>query len=165
MMLRISRVLLVAAVAFYYTLIVFNNCIDYGTNYQFVRHVMLMDTTLSGNHGMWRAIQSPWLHKAFYDGVIVWEAVVAILCWTGSVRMLRELCGSMGVFFKASRIAVAGLTVGLLLWLVAFLSIGGEWFLMWQSQAWNGQEAALRMFIVTGVVLLVVIIPEGEIPS
>jgi predicted small integral membrane protein len=162
MTLRISRVLLVAAVAFYYTLIVFNNCADYGTNYEFVRHVMLMDTAFPGNHGTWRAIQSLWLHKSFYDGVIVWEAVVAVLCWAGSARMLRELRGSMGVFFKASQIAAAGLTAGLLLWLVAFLTIGGEWFLMWQSKIWNGQEAALRMFLVTGMVLLVVIIPERE---
>lgn len=159
---RISKALLVAAVAFYYTLIVFNNCTDYGTNYQFVRHVMLMDTTMPGKHGVWRAIQSRWLQKAFYDGIIAWEAVIMILCWAGSVRMLREFRGPVGAFHKAARIAVAGLTVGLLLWLIAFLSIGGEWFLMWQSQAWNGQEAALRMFTVTGVVLLVVVIPEGK---
>lgn len=165
MTLRISRVLLVAAVAFYYTLIVFNNCTDYGTNYQFVRHVMLMDTTFPANHGMWRAIQSPWFQKGLYDGIIAWEAVIMVLCWVGSVRMLRELRGPIGAFHKASTIAVAGLTVGLLMWLVAFLSIGGEWFLMWQSQAWNGQEAALRMFIVTGIVLLVLIIPEADNPT
>ena len=52
MTLRIPKVLLVAGVAFYYTLVVLNNCTDYGTNYQFVRHVMLMDTTFPGNHGM-----------------------------------------------------------------------------------------------------------------
>jgi len=31
-------------------------------------------------------------------------------------------------------------------WYFAFLTVGGEWFLMWQSRTWNGQEAALRMF-------------------
>ncbi|TAM78675.1 MAG: DUF2165 domain-containing protein [Acidobacteria bacterium] len=161
MTLRISRVLLVATVAFYYTLIVFNNCTDYETNYQFVRHVMLMDTVFPGNHVMWRVIQSAWWQKAFYDGIIVWEAVAMVLCWVGSIGMLRELRGSVGAFHKAGRTAVAGLTAGLLLWLVVFLDVGGEWFLMWQSQSWNGQEAALRMFIVTGTVLLVVIIPES----
>ncbi|HEX5411190.1 MAG TPA: DUF2165 domain-containing protein [Terriglobia bacterium] len=165
MTLRISRVLLVAAVAFYYTVTVFNNCTDYGTNYQFVRHVMLMDTTLPGNHGMWRAIQSPWLQKAFYDGIIAWEAVTMILCWAGFLQMLRRLRESVGAFHRAGRIAVAGLALGLLLWLVAFLTIGGEWFLMWQSKTWNGQEASLRMFMVTGIVLLVVVIPERDDPT
>ncbi len=44
--------------------------------------------------------------------------------------------------------------------LVAFLDVGGEWFLMWQSKIWNGQEEAFRMFTVVGVVFLVVLQPE-----
>ena len=47
------------------------------------------------------------------------------------------------------------LTLSMLMWLVAFLSVGGEWFLMWQSHTWNGQEAAFRMFAVVGLVLLI----------
>jgi len=57
-----------------------------------------------------------------------------------------------------------GLALSLLMWLVAFLSIGGEWFLMWQSKTWNGQEAAFRMFTVIGIVLLLVAQTEGEGP-
>ena len=34
---------------------------------------------------------------------------------------------------------------------------GGEWFLMWQSKMWNGQEEAFRMFTIVGVVFLVVV--------
>jgi len=34
--------------------------------------------------------------------------------------------------------------------------VGAEWFLMWQSHIWNGQEAAFRMFAVVGIVLLIV---------
>jgi predicted small integral membrane protein len=40
------------------------------------------------------------------------------------------------------------------MWLVAFLTVGAEWFLMWQSHIWNGQEAAFRMFTVVGIILL-----------
>jgi predicted small integral membrane protein len=29
-------------------------------------------------------------------------------------------------------VAIAGLTVGMLMWLGAFLTFGSEWFLMWQ---------------------------------
>lgn len=52
--------------------------------------------------------------------------------------------------------------MSLLMWLVAFLSVGGEWFLMWQSKSWNGQEAAFRMFTVIGIILLVLIQPDVE---
>ena len=48
------------------------------------------------------------------------------------------------------------------MWMVAFLSVGGEWFLMWQSKVWNGQEAAFRMFAVIGIVLLLVAQPDAE---
>jgi predicted small integral membrane protein len=48
------------------------------------------------------------------------------------------------------------------MWLVAFLSVGAEWFLMWQSKTWNGQEAAARMFEVVGIVLLYLAIPDAE---
>ena len=36
----------------------------------------------------------------------------------------------------------------------AFLTIGAEWFLMWQSKIWNGQEAAFRMFACVALILL-----------
>ena len=48
----------------------------------------------------------------------------------------------------------------MLMWLVAFLAIGGEWFLMWQSHDWNGQASAFRMFTVVGLVLLILLQPE-----
>jgi len=79
MILRLSKTLLVAAVALYYTLVVFNNLTDYGSNYAFVHHVLLMDSTFPGNHGMWRAIHPLWMHAAFYDTIILWEAVTMLL--------------------------------------------------------------------------------------
>jgi len=86
MTLRLAKVALVAAVAFFYTLVVFNNLTDYVSNCQFVHHVLLMDTTFPGNHGMWRAIHSPLVQTIFYDGIIAWEAVVTVLSWIGVVH-------------------------------------------------------------------------------
>jgi predicted small integral membrane protein len=66
------------------------------------------------------------------------------------------------VFAHAKRISILGLTLASLMWLVAFLTVGGEWFLMWQSKMWNGQEVAVRMFTVIGIVLLLVALPDTE---
>ena len=74
--------------------------------------------------------------------------------------MTRALRGAEMAFETSKRWAIAGLTLGLLMWLVAFLSVGGEWFLMWQSRTWNGQDAAFRMFAVTGITLLLVMARE-----
>jgi predicted small integral membrane protein len=159
-MLRAAKVVLVFGVALFYTLVVFNNVTDYGSNYEFVRHVLMMDSTFAGNHGMWRAINSPGLHTAFYLAIIAWEFVTMLLCWWGGFRLATMLSASAGDFQSAKGLAIAALTLGLLMWLVAFLTVGGEWFLMWQSKIWNGQEAAFRMFTVVGIVLLVVAAPE-----
>jgi len=162
MTLRRVKTLLVAGVALLYTLVVFNNITDYGSNYEFVRHVMMMDTTFPGNHGMWRAIQSPALHTAFYVSIIAWEFATMILCWWGAARMALAVHAPVAAFHQAKRLSIAALTLGLLQWLVAFLAVGAEWFLMWQSREWNGQEPGLRMFTVLGIVLLLVTQPDAD---
>jgi predicted small integral membrane protein len=162
MTLRVIKLALVSAVALYYTLLVFNNITDFDSNYQFVRHVLMMDSTFPGNRGMWRALNQPVWHFAFYIAIITWEFVTMILCWWGGLRMARALRGSAVEFGHAKRFSIIGLTLALLMWLVAFLTVGGEWFLMWQSKMWNGQEVAVRMFTVTGIVLLLVAMPDTD---
>jgi predicted small integral membrane protein len=162
MMIRKAKLLLLSSVAFFYTLVLFNNLTDYGSNAQLVRHVLLMDTTIPGNGGMWRAISSPAVDTAFYLTIICWEAVTAVLLWWGLVRLLRAWRGPATFFNAAKSVAVLALTTSLLMWLVAFLTIGGEWFLMWQSPAWNGQEEAFRNFAVIGIVFLLVVQPDTD---
>jgi len=162
MTLRTIKLLLVFGVAIFYSLVVFNNITDYGSDYEFVRHVMMMDSTFPGNRGMWRAINTPFLHTAFYWSIITWETITMLLCWWGGFRMARALGGTAAAFHHAKRVSLSALALGLLMWLVAFLGVGGEWFLMWQSKTWNGQDAAFRMFTVVGVVLLLVAQPDAE---
>jgi predicted small integral membrane protein len=162
MITRTAKVLLLAGIALFYTLVVFNNVTDFNSNYQFVRHVLAMDSTFPGNRGMWRALPSPGLHIVFYVSIIAWEAATMILLWWGVVRLVRALRLPAAAFNFAKRLPVMALMLSMLMWLVAFLTIGGEWFLMWQSHTWNGLEAAFRMFVVVGLVLLIVIQPEGD---
>ena len=157
MALRVSKAVLVLAVALFYTILVLNNITDYGSNYEFVRHVLMMDSTFPQNHGMWRAVNSPLVHTVFYIGIIAWESVTTLLCWWAGIQLLKSYRADRAQFAAALNVAVIALTTGLLMWLVAFLDVGGEWFLMWQSKIWNGQEAAFRMFTVVGVVYLVVV--------
>jgi predicted small integral membrane protein len=159
---RAAKILLVAGIALFYTLVVFNNLTDFDSNYQFVRHVLSMDSTFPGNHGMWRALRLPAAHLVFYLSIIAWEIVTMLLTWWGVVRLTRALRAPSVRFQAAKGISVVALTLSMLMWLVAFLSVGAEWFLMWQSRTWNGQEPAFRMFAVVGMVLLLLIQPETE---
>jgi predicted small integral membrane protein len=94
--------------------------------------------------------------------IILWEFVTTVLAWWGLVKLVRALRGPAPVYNTEKRVAVMALTLSLLMWLVAFLDVGGEWFLMWQSHTWNGQEEAFRMFMIVGVVLLLLLQPDSE---
>ena len=160
MMTRIAKLLLLCGVALFYTLVVFNNLTDFDSNYQFVHHVLAMDTTFPDNHGMWRALPLPAEHLAFYWSIIVWESATMVLLWVGAWKLFRALRTPAAEFYHAKQVAIGALTLSMLMWLVAFLSVGAEWFLMWQSKIWNGQEAAFRMFVVVGIVTVLMVMKD-----
>ncbi len=161
---RLSKIALVAAVALFLAIVAANNIIDYGSNLEFVRHVLSMDTTFSGNRLKGRALTEPWIHHVFYSGIIAWEWVGAIsIGWSAGILWHRR-SASAAVFNAAKSPAVAALSLNLLLWFTAFLTVGGEWFAMWQSQIWNGQNAAFRMFACIGIVLLFLKTSDSELP-
>ena len=161
-MIRYCKTSLVAASAFFLWIVVFNNITDYGSNFAFVENVLNMSTTFEGNKGMWRAIDSPAIHHIFYISIILWEALAAAILSIATLKMFKASKAPYEVFKKAKELAIMGFTINLLQWFVAFLTVGAEWFLMWQSQEWNGQNAAGRMFMVIGVCLLFVLSKEGD---
>jgi predicted small integral membrane protein len=57
-------------------------------------------------------------------------------------------------------VAVVGLVLGFLLYAVGFVAIGGEWFAMWQSEVWNGQQKAFEFLTMISAVLIVLMLPE-----
>jgi predicted small integral membrane protein len=162
MIIRLAKVLLLAALALFYTIVVFNNLTDYNSNYLFVFHVLSMDSTFPGNNGMWRAVHSSFVYHSFYHSIIAWEALTAVLAWRGAALTFKKLRAPAAAFNLAKRVPVVALTLSLLMWLVAFLTVGAEWFLMWQSKTWNGQEAAFRMFVVVGIVMIFLVMPDVE---
>jgi predicted small integral membrane protein len=154
MHLRISKIVVTALSSVFLLLVVFNNVTDPNSNYQFVRHVLSMDTTFPGNAGMYRAIQAPILHKVFYAMIIAWEALCCLLIGAGALRLWKARGASAADWRQAKGLATIGLTAALIQWYFGFLSVGGEWFLMWQSRTWNGQDAAFRLFAMMGISLL-----------
>ena len=46
---RIAKITMVGCLAAYAFLVTFDNLTDYGTNFEFVRHVLSMDTTSPAN--------------------------------------------------------------------------------------------------------------------
>ncbi len=79
---------------------------------------------------------------------------VGLLCVAGAVRLWIARTASAERFQSAKQLAVAGLVCGFGLWFFGFLTIAGEWFLMWQSEDWNGQQSAFRAAASFGLVLI-----------
>lgn len=154
MHLRLCKIVVTALSSVFLLVVVFNNLTDPNSNYQFVWHVLSMDTTFPGNAGMYRAVHAPIIHKVFYASIIGWEALCCALIGAGSLRLLKSRGAPADEWKKAKVLASVGLTAGLVQWYFAFMTVGGEWFLMWQSRVWNGQEAAFRLFAFMGISLL-----------
>ncbi len=163
MTVRLAKILLVCLVGLFSLLVGADNIVDYGTNYAFVQHVMSMDTVFPNSGLTWRAITSPALHHVAYAGIIAAELLTGLLCLLGAWRLWNARAYFAGDFNAAKDVAVGGLVLGFALWFFGFMVVGGEWFQMWQSQTWNGQEAAFRFIGCIGLVLLFLTQKDDEL--
>lgn len=154
MTIRLSKIALVFIIGINLTIVAFNNLMDYSSNYNFVKNVMEMDSTFPDNSLKWRAITSPFVWNATYIVIILWEFSIAFFCWLGIIKMFKHLRSDTGSFESSKMPAITGLTLCLLLFGFAFISVAGEWFLMWQSDIWNGESAALKLFLMSGISLI-----------
>ncbi len=163
MIVRATKALLPLMAGVFFLLVGADNIIDYDTNFEFVRHVLSMDTTFPGNTLMWRAITSGWVHHLAYALIIAAELLAGVLCLAGSWHLFQAREAPAEQFNAAKDVAVAGLAAGFALYFLGFLVVGGEWFQMWQSQTWNGQEAAFRFAACLGLMLIFVSLEDNDL--
>jgi predicted small integral membrane protein len=152
----------------YIALVAFGNITDFDTNRPFVQHVLSMDTTNFGSEPgtaldpdvMWRAIENRTLQDIAYVGIIVWETLTAVVL-LGSLRFWAK--GRDDGFVRARAASTIGLLMLIALFMGGFIALGGEWFQMWKSQAWNGLDPAFRNAVL-GVATLVVVqmVPDAN---
>ena len=160
---RLAKCVMAAALAFFALLVTFNNLTDYGSNFAFVQHVLSMDTTFPDNTLRYRAVTAPWLWHTAYALVILGEGLTGLALAAGAVAMARKLRGRAIAFARAKRFFVVGATMGFMVWFFGFMVVGGEWFAMWQSDTWNGQDAAFQFYLTLMAVLVFVSLEDGEL--
>lgn len=161
MMVRISKVVVVLSMGLFLGVVAVSNATDYDTNFTAVQHVLSMDTTFPDTQHRWRAIESVALHHTAYVAIIVIESIAALACLGGGVLMGRRL-GDAAAFQRGKNIATFGLTLGFVLWFVGFLTLGGEWFVMWQSEDWNVQTTAFHLAAITLLMIVFVNMREDS---
>jgi len=151
---RVAKTISVAAIALMSLLVVIGNTTDYLTNYQFVKHVMKMDTIFPGSQIYYRHIDNTFLFHAAYIIIIAMEAAMAFCCIKGSWLLFKNLKSDAIIFHASKNWAVAGIIIGIIIWFLAFEVVGGEWFGMWESRIWNGLGAAERIVSFLALVLI-----------
>jgi predicted small integral membrane protein len=165
--LPVAAAVLVALNGLYMALVAFGNITDFGTNQPFVQHVLSMDTTNFGaeqgsnldDDVMWRAIENGTLHDIAYIGVIIWESLTALVL-LGS--MVFWASGQRDDYARARAASTIGLLMLVALFMGGFIAIGGEWFQMWKSQAWNGLDPAFRNSVLAMIALVVLHLPSKD---
>jgi predicted small integral membrane protein len=161
--LRLAKCVMTASLGVFALLVMFNNLTDYGSNFAFVQHVLSMDTTFPGNALMYRAITVPPLWHLGYWAIIAGEALTGVLFVAGAAILWRHRNACGADFDRAKRTVYLAGTVGFLIWFVGFTVVGGEWFAMWQSKTWNGQEVAFRISATILGVLIFVNQPDRDL--
>lgn len=153
-LIRLTKTLMVLFFGLYVLIVAFGNVTDYDSNFQFVKHVLSMDTTFPGNALMYRAITADSVHHIAYILIIIVEWIIALTCLYGGGRMFKQIKADAAIFHRSKKWAFTGLLLGLSVWFLGFQVIGGEWFAMWQSQQWNGLSSAFRLTTYIGTALL-----------
>jgi predicted small integral membrane protein len=162
---RIAKIVMVGSLALFALLVTFDNLIDYDTNYQFVSHVLSMDTTFPWNGLLYRRVTSPDLWRAVYALIILGEGLTGLSLAIAAVVLLRHLRSDAAQFNCAKRLVHVGAALGFLVWFFGFAVVGSEWFQMWQSQTWNGQAAGFRFYMTILVVLIFVNQNDAELTA
>lgn len=144
-------------------LVASGNILDYDTNWQFVHHVLSMDTMepwFNGQAIRSRAVTSLAWQQAAYISIITGEMIFGILCIFGGMLMLYgTLKGKESDLIRGKTIFIAGCIPALLVWFTGFVVIGGEYFAMWANK-WSGQMKAYTF--ITFIMLSLFYISQPE---
>lgn len=165
--LPVALTVLVFLNGLYMALVAFGNITDFGTNQPFVQHVLKMDTTNFGQPEgtdldpdvMWRAIDATWLQNVIYIVLIGWEVLTALVLLIASWLWVR---GRADHYVQARALSTIGLLMLLILFFGGFIVIGGEWFQMWKSTAWNGLDPAFRNSVLALGTLILLHLPSSH---
>lgn len=156
---RLGLLVITLSAGLWHLIISFSNITDYWTNFEFVKHVLSMDTIFPNSKLNYRSISQPWVHHIFYWLIISLELIISFCFIKAFLKMLSSMKSSTDAFGEAKSSAFIGVAFGMILWFLSFTIIGAEWFGMWQSTQWNATATAKsNLLIMMGVYFLLLVV-------
>src|ERR1700734_3977776 len=144
---RLVKIIMSGGLVVMFALIAIGNIHDPEPNLRFVEHVLSMDTVWAGSATAERAMPIQTLWQVSFWLIVAGEVVTAVLFALGTVELARARKAKAWAFQEAKRFIYVGAACGFLIWFVGFTAVGGEWFAMWMSDTWNGQQGAFRICV------------------
>ncbi|MCU1749924.1 DUF2165 family protein [Pseudomonas sp. 6D_7.1_Bac1] len=156
-LIRRSKLCMVLMAGIFGLLVVFSNVTDYSSNYEFVGHILSMDTTRPNNELHYRAITSPMLHHRIYWMIITLETTYTACCLLGAFQLYKKLNAPRKEFHEAKKYAIVGLTMGIFVYYFCLQVVGNEWFDMDTSTQWNAMTWTRNVidYMMTALIFLV----------
>ncbi len=129
--LRILQILVGFCFSLFYLAVAANNCIDYDTNFQFVKSTMTMASVAADNPLKVRSIQTVQLHHFAYLILILFEWVMAFLFARGTYILVKAGRETNEVFHQNKGDILLAHSLSFLFWFFFFIVVAGEWFFQW----------------------------------
>ena len=142
----VSALTLMAAA--YYLLVAFDNITNPASNWAFVKGVLSGDGTPIGDGFQWREINATWFQIVAYVALIAMETLTGVILAIGGIAGLRG-GDKAPQWASAQRWTVVGCTTGLAVFFLGFITIGGNWFIMYLNSKWNGLDPAFQNAVMT----------------
>ncbi len=152
-------------VATYYLVVSFDNITNpinpNASNWPFVQGVLSGDGVPADSGFEWRFIDATWFQALSYIGIITMESLAGITLLIAGVLGLRAT-GSPRQWDHAQRWTYLGGVIGLSVFFLGFMVVGGNWFIMYLNSTWNGMEPAFQNTVTTlGMLVLVTAVMIG----
>lgn len=160
-MIRMSKIVLVVFVGLQGLFYGLNNIVNFNQAVGFVTGVLPMEGHGAYPNAFGPAITWPPLIVATLCAIILGQLLVAGLSFKGAYDMVRARSGPSGMFNTAKTYAVLGCAMALIVWFGLFLTVGGAYFQMWQTDLGAAaMTGAFQYSVTSGLVLLFVNTPD-----
>ena len=158
-MARVCASIFVLMTAAYYLVVAFDNITNpvnpNASNWPFVQGVLSGDGVPADSGFGYRFINAEWFQVLSYVAIIAGETITGLLLLIAGVLGLRR-ARFLSHWGGAQKWTYAGGTVGLAVFFLGFITIGGNWFIMYLNSKWNGMEPAFQNSVMTAFMLILV---------
>ncbi len=158
-MARVTASVFVLMVAAYYLMVAFDNITNptnpNASNWPFVQGVLSGDGVPVDSGFGYRFIDAQWFQVIAYLGIMAGESLTGIFLVIAGILGLRR-SGSCPRWGGAQKWTFAGGTLGLAVFFLGFMAIGGNWFIMYLNSKWNGLQPAFQNSVMTVFMLVLV---------